>query len=263
MKYDYLVSIIMPAYNSEPYIRDTIKSVIGQSYDNFELIIVDDNSTDNTKEIIEDIAKSCDKIVYFRFNENKGAAEARNKAISMAKGRFIAFLDSDDIWSEDKLKIQVDYMLKNNIHFSFSDYEVISNEGEILKTVQMPHKLSYDGYLRNPIIQTLTVMIDRNYIDDIYMPILKRRQDFACWLKILKKGEMAYSINKVLGKYRRANNSLSSNKIKAVKGTWHVYRSVENLPLIKSLYYFVGYSYNACKKRIYPKKYLKRLGNKI
>lgn len=260
MDCENLVSIIMPVFNSERYILDTIKSVINQSYYNWELIIVDDNSTDNTKEIIENMIASCNnKIIYFKFDKNRGAAEARNKAIHMAKGRFIAFLDSDDIWVKDKLKIQVDYMKKNNIHFSFSDYEVISDDGEILKVVQMPHKINYEAYLKNPIIQTLTVMIDRKYIDEIYMPLLKRRQDFACWLKILKNGETAYAVNQVLGQYRRTRNSLSSNKIKAVKGTWYVYRKVEKLSLIKSGFYFVGYSYNACKKRIYLKKIFNKL----
>jgi len=257
--FENLVSIIMPTHNSEKYIKESINSALNQTYKNWELIIVDDNSNDNTKGIIDSIEKNCEKIKYTKFNMNRGAAQARNEAINKAKGRFLAFLDSDDLWDEKKLETQVSFMLENNIHFSFTDYEVIDSDGTSLnKIIKMPRSLNYNQYLSNTIIQTVTVIIDTKYIKDIYMPPITRRQDFACWLSILKNNEIAYSINMNLGKYRRARNSLSSNKINAVKGTWYVYRKIEKLSYIKSIYVFIGYAYNACKKRIYFKKYIRK-----
>ncbi|WP_243242177.1 glycosyltransferase [Clostridium sp. 1001275B_160808_H3] len=258
MQYDEsLVSIVMPTYNSDNYISESIKSVISQTYENWELIIVDDNSTDNTEEVVKEYLSIHSNIKYIRFEENKGAAEARNEAILLSKGRFLAFLDSDDLWYKNKLEYQLNFMINNNIEFSFSDYELIDNQGESLnKIIRMPKSLSYEEYLRNTIIQTVTVMIDRKYIEQVNMPLIRRRQDFACWLSILKKGIVAISVQETLAKYRRAQNSLSSNKIKAVKGTWYVYREIERLNIVKTIYVFIGYAWNACKKRIYFNKIL-------
>ncbi|WP_075809308.1 glycosyltransferase family 2 protein [Paraclostridium sordellii] len=259
-----LVSIIMPTFNSGKYIEKSIESVIYQSYREWELIIVDDNSSDNTEEIVNRYRLIDNRIKYLKFNSNKGAAVARNTAIDIAKGRFLAFLDSDDLWNKEKLDIQVKFMIANNTGFSFTDYELIDDEGISLdKIVKMPQKLSYEEYLRNTIIQTVTVMIDRNYVNEVKMPLIRRRQDFACWLNILKTGVVAVSIPKVLAKYRRANNSLSSNKVKAIKGTWYVYREIEKLSFIKTIRVFIGYAINACKKRIYMKKYIKKCIKKL
>jgi len=257
---EFLVSIIMPTYNSEKYISESIESVISQTYKNWELIIVDDNSNDNTEKIVKSYTDKYKNIKYLKLKENKGAAVARNKAISLSKGRFIAFLDSDDLWIDNKLDMQVSFMINNNIAFSFTDYELIDDYGKSLnKIIRMPNKLSYEEYLRNTIIQTVTVMIDRNYINDVSMPLIRRRQDFACWLGILKNGIIAISIQQTLAKYRRTRNSLSSNKIKAIKGTIYVFREVEKLSLMKTIFVFWGYAINACKKRIYFEKYLNKI----
>src|SRR5471030_150111 len=133
--FENLVSIIMPTHNSERYIEESINSVLNQTYKNWELIIVDDNSNDNTKNIVDNINKNCRKIKYTKFNENRGAAQARNEAINKAKGRFLAFLDSDDLWDEKKLETQVSFMLENNVHFSCTDYEVIDSDGASLNKI--------------------------------------------------------------------------------------------------------------------------------
>lgn len=252
-----LVSVIMPAYNSANYIEEAIESVVNQSYKNWELIIVDDNSNDNTEEIVNKIIEKDNRIKYFKFRKNMGAAHARNKAMEMAEGRFLAFLDADDIWEKEKLNIQINYMLDNKCAISHSDYEVIANDGSsINKFVTVPARMTYDMYLKNTIIQTVTVVLDKEYVGDVKMPIIKMRQDFATWLSILKQGYEAHGINQVLGKYRRTVNSLSSNKFKAAKKTWYVYREVEKLNIFKASYCFTGYAYNAVLKRIYIKKWL-------
>ena len=259
-----LVSIVMPTFNSCKYIRKSIESVINQTYKQWELLIVDDNSTDNTEEIVKEYSLIDNRIQYIKFNENRGAAVARNTAIDISKGRFLAFLDSDDLWSKEKLEVQVKFMLENNIEFSFTDYKLINDKGDDLyKVIRMPEKLSYEGYLRNTIIQTVTVMIDKYKVNEIRMPQIRRRQDFACWLSILKNGVVAVSIPQVLAEYRRTNNSLSSNKIKAIKGTWYVYRKIEKLSLMKTIRVFLGYAINACRKRIYINKYIKKLSKDV
>lgn len=247
----YLISIITPVYNCEKYIEETIKSVINQSYNNWEMILVDDMSKDKSCEIIEKYQNYDSRIKLIKLDKNSGAAIARNTAMELAKGRFLAFLDGDDIWMPNKLEIQINLMLKNKAAISHTDYEVIADNGESLnKIVSVPKSLSYRQYLSNTIIQTVTVVLDKEYVGEIRMPNIKMRQDFATWLSILKKGYNALGINEVLGKYRRANNSLSSNKFKAMQKNWYVYRKIEKLNLYESIAAFSGYLFNAIKKRI-------------
>ena len=249
-----LVSVITPSYNSEKYISQCIQSVISQTYENWQMIIVDDCSKDNTIDVIQEYCNIDERIKLIKLHENSGAAIARNTAIKLSKGRFIAFLDADDIWDSQKLEIQIEYMLKNNIGFCFSAYEVIDDDGSPLnKVIEVKNKITYWEYLKNTIIQTVTVVIDKKYVKNVEMPNLRRGQDFATWLKIMKEGIDAYGLNINLAKYRRANGSLSSNKIKAVKRTWYIYRKIEKLSILVSLYCFGGYALNACKKRMYKK----------
>lgn len=248
------VSIISPVYNSAKFIKETIQSVINQTYENWELILVDDCSNDNSKEIINVFLEKDDRIKYYLLEENSGAAVARNYALEKSTGRFIAYLDADDLWDSKKLEKQIRFMIDNNYGFSCTDYKVIDEEGNLKnKTVKMPLKIDYDLYLKNTIIQTVGVMVDTYLVSKnlLVMPLIRRRQDAATWCQILKKGFYCYGLNENLAFYRRVNNSLSSNKLKAVKGTWYLYRNIENLSLFKSCYSFVGYALNACKKRIY------------
>lgn len=246
-----LVSVITPVYNCEKYIEDTIESVISQTYNNWEMILIDDLSRDKSCEIIKKYCEKDSRIKLIKLDKNGGAANARNKGMDLAKGRFIAFLDGDDTWVSEKLEVQVEIMKKNNSAISYSNYEVIAEDGDSMnKIVKVPNTITYEEYLKNTIIQTVTVMIDRNITGDIRMPNIKMRQDFATWLSILKQGHNALGIDMVLGKYRRVGNSLSSNKFKAMKKNWYVYRKVEKLSLLRSIECFISYIYNACKKRI-------------
>ena len=251
------ISIITPAYNSYKYIESTIQSVLNQTHKNWEMIIVDDCSTDLTCKIVEKYCEKDVRIFLIRLNKNFGAAIARNVALMKSTGRFIAYLDSDDLWHPQKLEKQISFMLKNSCGFSCVSYEVIDSKGNPKgKRVFMLDKLNYHGYLTNNLIQTVGVMIDRTLVPNhaVIMPNMRRRQDAATWFQILKTGNDCYGIKEVLAKYRRTSNSLSSNKLKAAKGTWNLYRKTEKLPLTYACYCFARYAMLAISKRTYRRK---------
>ena len=257
------VSIITPTWNSEKYILQTIRSVQNQSYQNWEMIIVDDCSTDSTYSIVKKEMEIESRIKLLRQDINGGAAKARTRAMWSATGRFIAYLDADDIWLPEKLEKQVAYMIKHNCGFTCTSYEVISDNGEKLnKYVHMLPKVSYVGFLTNNLLQTVGIMVDTQKVDKqlLVMPDLRRRQDAATWLQILKAGFECYGVDEILAQYRIETQSLSSNKFKAVKGVWKLYREVEHLSLPFSCYCFVRYAFLAVWKRIYFKKSVKEKG---
>jgi teichuronic acid biosynthesis glycosyltransferase TuaG len=243
------VSIITPSYNSSQYIRETVQSVISQTYSDWELIIVDDGSIDNSDLIIKELVNSDTRIKAFFLKENKGVAFARNKAISEASGRYIAFLDSDDIWSSDKLEKQLKFMKINAIAFSFTSYQPFSSF-KSYKVIHAPQKISYEELLRNTIIGCLTVVIDTEFIKKIFMPDYATSQDYAAWLLILKKGYFAYGFNENLAKYRVVSTSNSANKIEMIKGVWSIYRESEKLNILQSFWCLINYMFNAILKRI-------------
>lgn len=246
-----LVSIITPVYNAERFLSDTIKSVQNQTYKNWEILLVDDCSKDNSAQIIKEFQKYDDRIKYIKLEKNSGASVSRNTGIKNAKGRFIAFVDSDDIWKPEKLEVQVKYMLENNLGFTFTSYRYMKEDGELTnKVAKAPSKINYNGLLKNTIIGCSTVVIDTDIVEYFEMPLVRRGQDTATWLQILRKEKYAYGIDKDLVYYRLVGESLSSNKIIALKRTWNTYRNVEKLGLIKSSYVFCFYVFNAIKKRI-------------
>ena len=250
------VSIITPSWNSEKYIRKTIESVQKQTYLNWEMIIVDDCSSDKTCEIVEEISKKDSRVRLLRQDTNGGAAKARNRSLSESSGRYIAYLDADDIWKPDKLEKQIEFMTVHNCGFSCASYEVIDDGGNTLnKEVHMLPSVDYVGFLTNNLLQTVGIMVDTRIVDKKYlvMPDIRRRQDAATWLQILKAGYKCYGIDEVLAQYRRTENSLSSNKLKAAKGVWSLYRDIEKLSLLFSCYCFVRYAFLAVWKRIYVK----------
>lgn len=250
-KKGHLISIITPAYNASKYIQYTIQSVKSQTYKNWELIIVDDCSQDNTIEIIKKEQLGWNNIKLIELDNNQGAAIARNTAIKNAGGRFIAFLDSDDLWYPQKLEEQLKFMLKNDYAFTFTSYGVINEEGKKTnKIIEVPARIMYEDLLKNTIIGCLTVMIDREKIKDIKMPNIRAGQDTALWLSILRQGNIAYGLNKELSLYRKVKGSISSNKLKAIKRTWRIYRELEKLNLFKSSWYQINYMYNALKKHL-------------
>lgn len=240
---DYgLVSIIMPNYNSASFIKETVDSVLAQKYQNWELIVVDDCSTDNSAEIIEQYSDS--RIHIIKNTVNSGAAVSRNSAIEAASGRWIAFLDSDDLWSPDKLTKHLKFMNENNCTFSFTHYSVLNGENKLI-TEFSPAKNVYDynTILKHCYIGCSTVIYDREKTGKVYMPVnAVKREDFACWLKILKSGENAVCFHECLTTYRVHSNSVSSNKLKIVKYQWNVYRKTEELSILKSLYYMAHWA---------------------
>lgn len=246
-----LVSIIVPVYNAEKFIKDTIQTVKNQTYQNWELILVDDFSTDNSVDIINKNIEERIKLV--KLEKNSGAAICRNKGVEKAKGRYIAFLDSDDLWRKEKLEKQLEFMREKKCSFSFSGYEFANSEGKPNgKIVNVPSKINYKQALKNTTIWTSTVMFDISMLSKevIEMPNIRRGQDTATWWKILKTGVEAYGLNENLSIYRRSNGTLSSNKLQALKRTWNLYRNVEKLNIFSSLYNFCFYCFNAIKRRI-------------
>jgi teichuronic acid biosynthesis glycosyltransferase TuaG len=246
-----LVSIITPSYNSSKFIKDCIASVFSQTYKNWEMIIVDDCSKDNSKEIISELSTKDKRIKPIFLEKNVGAAEARNAAIRQSKGKYVAFLDSDDLWNPKKLEKQLSFMYENEIAFSYTNYQFMSENGADLSNIILaPEKMTYDSYLKNTIIGCLTVIIDREKSGEFEMPNIRSSHDMALWLLIMKRGFSAYGLDENLARYRIVSTSNTASKWHAVNDVWKVYRQVEKLSFIYSAWCFVWYAFNALKKRI-------------
>ena len=246
-----LVSIIMPSYNAARFIGESINSVLLQTYSNWELLIVDDCSKDNSVEVVRKFANIDKRVVLFSLEKNVGAAAARNVAIEHAQGQYIAFLDSDDVWEEYKLEKQLAFMKQYSYVFTFSNYYVMEENGKKTENiVKVPSSLSYHQYLRNTIIGCLTVIIDRQQTGDFKMPLIKSSHDMALWLLIMKRGSKAYGLKDVLAGYRLVSTSNTAKKWKAAKDVWKVYREMEGLSVLYAADCFCGYAINAVLKRI-------------
>ena len=231
------ISIITPTYNSERFVAETIESVLQQTYSNWEMLIVDDCSKDSTVEIVRQYSKKDGRIKLFLQNVNLGAGQARNRAIKEAEGQYIAFLDSDDLWYPEKLEKQLNFMQKNGYHFTFTSYDKVDEAGNSLsKVVKAKKRVSYGSALYKNPIGCLTVMYDVGYFGKQYMPAIRKRQDYALWLKLLKKTD-ASGLKECLSSYRTGNQSISSNKLKLIKYEWRIYRELEGLSVWKSIFY--------------------------
>jgi teichuronic acid biosynthesis glycosyltransferase TuaG len=246
-----LVSIITPSYNSAKFIKYCVDSVLSQTYENWELLIIDDCSRDNSRDVILELSSLDERIKPIYLKGNIGAAAARNVAIKKSKGKYIAFLDSDDIWKLDKLEKQIAFMKKNDFAFTFTSYQLISEDGEEKSSViKAPKRMTYHSYLKNTIIGCLTVVIDRDKTGNFEMPNIRSSHDMALWLLIMKRGFSAYGLDENLAYYRIVSTSNTSKKWKAAKEVWDVYRKVEKLNIVYSAICFVGYVCNAIKKRM-------------
>lgn len=251
------VSVIIPSYNSSAFIGETIKSVQAQTLEDWEMIIVDDCSTDDTCEVVERFRAEDSRIKLFRQPENAGAGAARTRGMREATGRYIAYIDSDDLWMPEKLEKQRNFMSENNYAFTCTSVDVIDESGQSLnKVIHVLPKMDYVGFLTHNVLHTLEIMIDTEQVDRelLVMPDIRRRQDAATWLQILKAGHICYGLDEVLGRIRRTKNSLSSNKAQAAKGVWSLYRDIEKLPLPFASYCFVRYAALAVWKRLYFKR---------
>ncbi|WP_320047856.1 glycosyltransferase family 2 protein [uncultured Ilyobacter sp.] len=246
-----LISIITPLYNSERFIESTIKSVISQSYKNWEMIVVDDCSTDKGADRVNKYSQKDHRIKLIRLPQNSGGALARNKAIEEAKGKYIAFLDSDDLWHPEKLEKQVKFMEENNYDFTYTWYEKMDEDGNLInEIVKSKDKMDYSELLKSNQIGCLTAIYNQKKLGKIYMPLIKKRQDYALWLQVLKKTKYGYCLKENLAQYRLVNGSVSSNKINLIKFNWKLFYEIEKLGLIKSSYYLMW--------NIFTKLFLKR-----
>ena len=250
------VSIIMPTYNSGVYLEATLLSIISQTYRNWELLITDDCSSDNTVSIIERYMLEDDRIKLYRLKANSGPAVARNLSIDKAKGRYIAFCDSDDIWLESKLEEQICFMNSNSYSFTYTNLQYCNFQGEIRGHRNCPKRITYRKLLISCGMVCSSVVYDASILGKFYMPLIRKRQDWALWLQIIRRAEKAYCLNRYLLIYRMVPNSVSSKKLQLIKYNWAVYRDVEHLSVCTSLCLFVFaytpfYFYSKVKKCFY------------
>lgn len=236
-----LVSIIMPNYNGAKYLPETINSVLAQTYQNWELLFVDDCSTDNSLEIIRSYNDSRIKIL--QNDKNSGAAISRNYALREAKGKWIAFLDSDDLWMPEKLSKQIAFMQENDYSFSFTHYYFDKSGYELKAFAPQKDVYTYNTILKHCYIACPTVIYNSIKVGKVYMPIEAiKREDFACWLEILKNNIKAYCLHECLTTVKIHSDSVSYKKTKMIKYQWNVYRKVEKLSIIKSCYYMLHWA---------------------
>ncbi|MBR5376702.1 MAG: glycosyltransferase family 2 protein [Lachnospiraceae bacterium] len=247
-----LVSIIIPVHNAAPFLRDTAASILAQdSSCSREVIFINDASTDDSEAVLKEICEK-ETFSYYSSKEPLGAAKARNLGIEKAGGRYIAFLDADDLWEPEKLSLQLKFMEEKDCAFSFTGYEFADEKGvSIDRIVRVPKEMTYKKALKNTTIFTSTVMFDLEKISKslIMMPEVES-EDTATWWKVLKSGYKAYGLNRPLTLYRRSAGTLSSNKGRAVKRIWNLYRNVEGLGVPKSAFCFVFYAFHAVARRL-------------
>lgn len=233
-----LVSVIMPTYNCEAFIGDAIQSVLCQTVQDWEIVIVDDCSTDHTQQIVTPYLGKNPNICYYRLNKNCGAAIARTEAIRCSQGKYAAFLDSDDLWVPTKLEKQIGFMETTGVPFSCTAYEWIDEQGRDLQTVLTPpEQTDYRKmvWLSNP-IGNLTVMYDQEQLGKYEVPKLMRCEDTALWLKILKNTPCCVGMPDVLAKYRIRAHSASRNKLCVSKNVWKLHREIEQKGFLYSCY---------------------------
>jgi len=245
-----LVSIITPVHNGKKYIKETIDSVLSQTYSNWELIIVDDCSSDGVLEYIKEHYDDA-RIKIFSNKQNKGAGKTRNTAISKASGRFLAFLDSDDVWLPTKLEKQIKFMDDNDYKITYTDY-VFIDEGskKIRGRTKVREYIDLSGYMKYTDIGFSTSIMDLSVINKPKLSEMKSRHDAAMWMYLLRKGYKAYGLQEVLGEYRIRENSVSSNKIKSAYKLLKIYLREKSVPFYKRLYYWLFYVFNASLKRL-------------
>lgn len=243
------VSVITPVYNASRFLQQTIESALSQTYPDMEIILVDDCSTDSSADIIHDLQKQYSQIVYHLQPRNMGAGVARNTALELATGRFVAFLDADDIWKPEKTALQLELMQEKESPFCFTAIEMIDENGAVIKKKRpVKEELDYNFLLHNTMIATSTVIIDRQRMGDFRMPIRRGGQDYATWLKLLRNGTVAVGINEALEQYRVSAGSLSSNKFKSIRQVWEIQTKDEEINKFIAAYNVIRFGFNALRK---------------
>jgi len=243
---EIFVSIIVAYYKKKIFLKDTIESIHNQTFKNYEIIIIDDENSQESKSVLRDIIKHYDKINLIINDKNIGAGPSRNKALSFAKGDFIAFCDSDDLWKKNKLEKQIEFMLNKNIEFSHTDYEIIDEQNRILNLRLCKNDLAYCELLNSCDIGLSTVMIKKKLFNDpsLRFANLTTKEDFVLWLKIAKKGIRIFGFKEVLTSWRVVKNSLSSSISQKVIDGFKVYRIYMKFSIFKSLYCLFKLSLN-------------------
>ena len=245
---DTLVSIVTPAYKASAWISETIASARAQTYPHWEMLIVDDCSPDNTAAIVEREAAEDGRIKLIRRPRNGGPSAARNSALEAAQGRWIAFLDSDDLWLPEKLEKQLDFQQRNGAVLTFTEFRRIAADGsKVGQLVKIPDRLSYRQLLGNTAIATSTALVDRARSGPFRMTHTYCH-DFACWLDILRSGSVAHGLHEDLMRYRVVSGSFSRNKLRSAQEVWKFYRRMERLDVLRSGWYFVHWATNAVRK---------------
>ncbi len=247
-----VISVITPSYNSEKTLSHTLNSVLAQTFPEWELLVADDCSPDNANAVIEAYAARDSRIRSIKLDENGGAAVARNTAIEQARGRYIAFLDSDDRWLPTKLEKQLRFMQENDVAFSYTAYEKMDEQGNLAGVVGVPERVNYKDLLKVCSIGCLTAMYDTEILGKVYMPLIRKRQDLGLWLRILKQIPYAYGMNEVLAQYQLRSDSISANKYNAAFYTWRLYREIEKLNLCRAGYFFSHYAVNGVLRTKFP-----------
>ncbi len=244
------VSIVTPAYNASEFIEETIKSVQAQTFNDWEMIIVDDCSQDNTLQIALDLSEKDPRIKVLHNTFNSGVSVSRNKALDIAVGEYIAFLDSDDLWLPQKLEKQVEFMDTGQYVLTYTNYQRFNTKtGERdKKVIRAPSTMTAKRIYGNTSIGCLTVMVNRKRSGSFHMPLINHTEDNITWQEILARGYTAYRLNEVLSLYREGNSSLTSGKKKAAIQQWQTYRNYYKFSVVKSAFYFVKYALHAVKK---------------
>lgn len=248
-----LVSVITPVYNAEKVIGKTLESIFNQTYPHIEIVLVDDCSKDNSEAVIKEYMKEHKNIVYYKQETNQGAGAARNKALELAKGQYVAFLDADDLWYPEKTERQIKLLKEKDGAFSYTAIEMIDRDGNVVKKKRkVKEQVNYKFLLHNTMIATSTVIIDRTKLGDFRMPLRRGGQDYATWLMLLRDGTIAYGINEALEQYRVGNkDSLAGKKSKSIKQVWEIQTQQEHINKFKAWINVNLFILNALKKYLF------------
>lgn len=244
-----LVSIITPSYNSANFIAATIQSVQNQTYSNWEMIIVDDGSFDDTEKVILNFIEDDKRIQFYKLAQNSGPAVARNTGIEKAKGKYLTFIDADDIWFPTFIEKSIETIVDTKIPFVFSSYKRANENLEfVYSDFIVPQKVAYTDILKSNSISCLTAFIDMEVLGKKFMPLIRKRQDMGLWLQYLKAIPFAYGTQETQAIYRIRENSLSRKKSDLIKYQWQFYREVEKLTVLQSFYYLLHWMYRGFMK---------------
>lgn len=244
------VSVITPVWNAADTLEETVRSVQAQTRDDWEMLLVDDGSEDGSRALAERLAAGDPRLRLLGWGDNRGAAAARNAGIAAARGRYVAFLDADDLWRPEKLAVQLDYLARTGAVFVFSAYQRMDAAGRPLGRVGVPARVDHARLLRGNVIGCLTALYDAGHYGPVEMPALRRRQDYGLWLRLLARGGEAHGLDEVLADYRVRRASLSANKVTALAATWRLYREVAGLNRVQAGWNLASNATGALRRRL-------------